>query len=288
MNCPNEELEYKRIRSIKAFQIPCVWLTRSLWLEQRQTMLLADPHANIIYEIDLNGNLLASHSPDPTHLGAPSTLCLNSKNELFIYDNCRYLIQVYTLDFEYLRRFGDERLIMCLDKEIDIETDLLYIVQYFKNLISIWNSATGKYVNEILIHSPISVRVKHDCVFVLSAIETEIFTEVEEPRDLINNSNTISVIDKKTLNTLRKISVQFCLNPKGFLVDDSLNFYLAAHDPGQKRENAKYLFKLNSEGELIHKINLRVSFVFYMSFIRKMILLLRAYLAPPLVLVEFD
>lgn len=282
-----QQCEFKKIRSIKPFQVQSEWLTHSVWIEQRQTFLIPDLSKRCIIEIDLNGNLIGSHNPESI-LSSPSCLCINWKNEIFVFDNCKLRVLAFNTEIEHIRTFGDSRLTMCTDMAADVDSDLIFVLQYFQNLVSIWNSASGEFVNEFAVASPCFIKVKDNLLFILSAIDTEIFTEVVEAKEKVNTNNMIYVYDKHNLAIFNKIPIAYCVNPKGLYVDDSLNVYLAAHDQNARRENAKHLFKIKPNGECVQKTNLRVSFVFHMSFLKNKILIVRAYIEPTVVLLEFD
>jgi DNA-binding beta-propeller fold protein YncE len=263
------------------------------YLKEKKQILITDTDAGLIRIIDIDGNYLNSINPDNL-LEKPAAIFISDQKEIYIQEMLLEKVFVFDSEFRYLRVFGDERLQTPFNMIVDDETELVYLSTYLNNLITIWNGKTCEFIKEFSLNSPLSLSIVSDKLFVVSAIDIELFTLKYSVDISENNNNCIYVIDKNTLEILKMISISRFIHPKGLVVDDKMNFIFAALDlhsiNEDKIENSKpskYLIKLNENGEFLQKTKLGLSGTFQVLFVEKKIFFTRGFRTPPLYMIEF-
>ena len=82
---------------------------------------------------------------------------------------------VFNSKYEFLREFGDERLDLPFEILVDSDTNFLYQTSYLNNTLNVWNALDGSFVKSSTIECPSYMRIDNNRLYVLSAIESEVF-----------------------------------------------------------------------------------------------------------------
>ena len=180
--------------------------------------------------LDLNGNYLGSYNPE-SMLERPGPVCVsNILKEIYIQDHVYEKVFVYDTNFNYLREFGDERCQTPFGSCLDEATNKIYLSAYLSNIITIWDTQSGDFINDIEVYSPTFMHIFRNKLIVMSATESEIFNTKASMETAINNKNSIYIYNKFNYQILNKIKITNCIHPKGIFVDDCMNIYLTAYD----------------------------------------------------------
>ena len=284
---------YKRIKSTKPLVIPFELSVGLAHVKENGQILVTDPESSSIRIIDENGNYDKAVYPNE-FLQKPGAMCINRKNEIFIVDMCLEKIFVFDKDLNYLREFGDSRL-QCTSHMI-IDIDIIYMTSFLNNNLTVWNSNTGEFLNQMSLNSPLSSAIApcHDRIFVISAIDVGFFSREYTAQISLNNDNCIFMIDKISLEILNTIDISNYIQPKGLMIDESLNFYITAAEIEQVNTNetnakkpSRHLIKFNEKGDFLQKTLLELEDTFQVIFFEKKLLISRGFRTPQLYLIEF-
>ena len=99
------------------------------------------------------------------------------------------------------------------------------------NIVTIWDTKSGDYISQIEIFSPTFMSIFRSKLIIMSATESEIFTETNI-ETIIENKNSIYIYNKFNYQLINKLKISNCIHPKGLYIDDSMNIYLTAYDIG--------------------------------------------------------
>ena len=262
-------------------------------MKAKEEILVTDPEGRAIRILDKNGNFLRSIIPNVV-LERPGTICVSSKNEIYIEEMILEKIFVFDENFNLLREFGDERLQMSLHMKIDDDTDTIFMTSYLNNTLTVWNCATGEFINNISINSPLSLTLSNDKLFVLSANDVGIFSREYTIQINENNQNCMYVLDKKTLEILKSINISSFVQPKGLTIDSEMNFIITATDlhlteVHYSKKQSTCLLKINEKGDLLQKTVLGFDGgIIQVLFFENKIAFSRAFRTPRVYLAEFN
>ena len=166
---------------------------------------------------------------------------------------------------------------MSLHMKIDDDTDTIFMTSYLNNTLTVWNCATGEFINNISINSPLSLTLSNDKLFVLSANDVGIFSREYTIQINENNQNCMYVLDKKTLEILKSINISSFVQPKGLTIDSEMNFIITC------------LLKINEKGDLLQKTVLGFDGgIIQVLFFENKIAFSRAFRTPRVYLAEFN
>lgn len=302
-------LKYDSIKSIKSISYNFKWknyLCRARYFGLYKQYIISDCKYSRLKLIDIDGNYINSVNPNSI-FKCPWAIYINKSNEIFVSDCELGIIVVLSSQFLILRHFGANKVgsAECITIDEDSSSDeassqqppsnnnLLYAADYDNNLITIWNSMTGDFVNEFEIKSPCDIGVYKNKIFVTSENN---FSYCDPERRKLDtktlvSDNCIYVFDKKNLNLLNKIKLNDWLAPicLYFDVANKQLITLAFHIYNENSVSiGRYLYLIDLETyKCKHKVNLNIDRISDMCVVDKKILLVRGPYEPSMYIVEF-
>jgi hypothetical protein len=288
-----EHCDFKKINQNTPIDVSFEWLSRSSFIDSLKCFMITDITLKKIILIDLNGRIVQEINPDSL-LDQPGSICSNTNNEIFVHDYAKLKVFVFNDKFKLIRELANEKLVLSFDMIADDQTKTLFMSNYFGRSVTAWNMETSELKNEVAINAATFLQQKHDKLYVLSAIESEIFTQMAKREDNVEyNDNCVYILDKLSFQILKKLKIHTCLHPKGLFVDDLLNIYTIAYTIYDYNENPKFLFKFNQDGNFVQRVNLHVSFIFGMTIYQNRLLIYRGITNAhpteiPIYLIEFE
>lgn len=288
-----ENCDFKKIKQTIPVNVTFEWLSRSSFIDSLKCFLITDVTLKKIILIDLNGRVIQEINPDSI-LDQPGSICSNKRNEILVHDYAKLKVFVFDDKFKLIKQLANEKLVLSFDMVTDDQTETLFLSNYFNRSVTAWNLETGELKNEVAINAATFLKQKYDKLYVLSAIESELFTQMAKREDKVEyNDNCVYILDKLSFQILKKLNIQTCLHPKGLFVDDQLNIYTSGYTIYDNNENPKFLFKYNQKGDFVQRVNLNVSFIFGLTIHQNKLLIFRGITnahptETPIYIIEFD
>ncbi len=249
--------ELSKISKIKTNKLPAESIC-SMFRFNDDELIITDIGASSLLMIDYDGNLINEPFNPDNRLDDPLSLCVNSKNEVYIGDSKQYKIFVFDKNFLYKCEFGCQEILGIPNyMRCDVEqNDELYISHYNKNSVSIWINFS--LTHTIDIEAPLDIAISKEKVFISSAIRFEVKENASNELKCISNGlNCIFVMCKLSFEVLQTIQLDW-LSPGGLFLDSNLNVYTVAYELSEEKYKSdfKFLFVINKDGDCIKKIEL--------------------------------
>lgn len=306
INNPLNFCTFDKIKSAGAKTIPCELLVCLTYFDSIKQILISDFNDKSFKVIDLNGNFIGSYNPNSVFERPGPIAASNIVKEIYVEDHILEKVFVFDLNFNYLREFGDERLETPFGMTIDEKAHTIYLSAYLSNAVTIWNTQSGDFLNEIRINSPTFMEVFNNKLIIMSATETEIFTF--DNLTEVTSSNAIYIYNKITLEVLNKIKIANYVHPKGLYIDDKFNIYMTAYDIEMYNNSdnddsssqltnsddagapyrTRFFYKFNDSGECVQKTHLPLGSIFSMVVVGKKMFAIRGYRTPPIIIIDFE
>jgi hypothetical protein len=183
----------------------------------------------IFSQLELDYKISKTYANDDIKLA--EALYLSENNELFVADSGLNKISVFDVQLNFKRQFGNS--IVKEPKYLVINEDsnsslfgILFASETNTNVISIWNSNEGEFINEINIDSPGMIKFNNDNMFVVSHT---IFEKVKNENGdynfekIIKGANCIFILNVNNYEIIRKIQLEDWIAPCGLHFDSFNN-----------------------------------------------------------------
>lgn len=239
-------------------------------LNTEKKLVFCDYDDQSIKLIDYNGNYLGAYNPNSV-FDAPFAVCVNDNDDIYVGDHTKKQIFVLNSSISLKFEISHQLIYMPYSMCIDNSSKRLYVAEWRKDMITIWNSSTGSYVDKLSVFSPLNIKLNSSDKLFIVSIEC------------------ILVYDYRHLEYLFKIDLENWTNLRGITFDyDEINILIIA------RENKNYsqsqcLFVFDGDnGDLVRKTELNNSkFIDFCLVERKKLLLIRGSVKPAICLITF-
>ena len=231
----------------------------SMFKLNEDELIVTDIGSSSLIIIDYEGNVLKDPFNPENLIDDPLSICVSSKQDVYIGDSKQCRIFVFDKNFLYKTEFGDEESLNIPNYiRCDVmQDDELYVSHYNTNSVTIW--IDFKLEHKIDIEAPLDIAISKDILYISSAIRFE--TQDEDPNELksiTNGLNSIFLICKLSFDVLKTVQLNW-LSPGGLFLDSNSNIYTVAYELTEEKFKSefKYLFIINhSTGDCIQKIEL--------------------------------
>jgi hypothetical protein len=232
-------------------------LNRIFLFKKQKNILITDSEKNLLILCNLNGQREDTISL-AKHLSCPRGLFVSPKEEeIYILDYLAGSIFIFNKNFELIKRIG-ENIIKPSFLSVDLESQLVYVSSLFCDEISILDSIYGKLINKISVISPLHTKIYENLLFVISMIDCD-YEGFDRKKILeIKNGNYISVINRQSLELIRKIEFNDWFDPWSLHMTRDMTLYTIAKEIDNKGFVSEdyFLFKIDSNYKIKQKIQL--------------------------------
>lgn len=246
--------------SSRTITLPGTVYRMVLWNE---TIIMTDGSNGVLYICNLDGKLIDTINPDG-ELDQPCAICIyqsNNKYQLLVGDFSHQKVLVFDINYNFIRKFGNENIIepqsMSIDYEVpDDRQKLLYVSDIVNNVVTVWSVDNGQMTDKLNIDTPFTIKFSIDKMF----IESPAYFELDENtpnklKKIKKGSNCIFILDKFKYEVLNEVKFSNWLTPSALHVDCDMNMYTIAYelDDNQIKSHSKYLFMIDKDGKNIQK-----------------------------------
>jgi hypothetical protein len=257
---PGVKINGEKIKSIQFVELSSdLKLDRMSLFKNGTKLILTDISKKCLHICDLNGKYIESVNPQNS-LQLPLVLFVLKKinEEIYVYDGEIKTVFLFDSNFKLKYKIGNNLKnsnFMNIDTENGI--NILYITHMFDNEITLWNTQNGTFITKISIDGPKDVKFNQNCLFVINQPEVKIDWEINRIIE-ITKGNSISIIDKNSLEIKRKIQFSDFYLPNSLHLTTDIHIYTIAYklDNGLMSKN-RHLFILDYEGNILKIFELK-------------------------------
>ena len=230
-------------------------------IENNTKLLITDIEYNLLRLLDLDGNILTSFNPNNI-LTEPAGVCiLKEQNEekIFIGEWGQHRISVFNSNFDLQFQFSDENLKHPWYMRIDnvFNHSRLYVSDHEYNIITIWNTNNGAFIDKIDIDTPCDVNFTESSLYVSSRVFEHHLEKNGNVRSVKKGGNCIFLFDKESLQIKRRIIGNW-YSPRLINIELNGNLNIVAYmfydniTPSEIR----YFLRIDQNGKIIEKVEI--------------------------------
>ena len=284
---------YKKLKALKALDTKLEFPLGFAYLKEKEQIIMTHYESKSIFVLDKDGNFVKEINKHKELLMVPVGVTVGWNSEIFVTDMGVENEKIFVFDKElnYIRHFGDIRIQNSF--HIIFDNHKVYLTSFLNNNLSCWNAISGEFLNQIPLNSPLSLAASSDKLFIISSKDVALFTSAYSKQINEKYGNCVFIIDKNSLEVLKKIDISKYAQPKGIIIDDQMNFYITSLDSSNEytsknRKLLRDLIKFDEHGEILQKTSLEIENTFQIIFYEKKLLISSGYFkTPPIHLIEF-
>lgn len=275
---------FSKICAEKYSKIP---LTKSLsscaYMKSKQQIVICDWKDECLKVVDLNGKYIGKYNAN-IRFFLPYAICISKKNEIFVAGQCFSSIYVLNSDFQLVKEFNDELIRKPFSMAIDDNNNHLYTSDYYNNMICIFDSQTGEYLNQIEINKPKHIALNDEHIFVISKNSINVISKKEPDYEIIH------VVELNSWYLPRSIFIEkidYCKN------DNIMKLFTIAYniDPNRHQNTSPTLYLLlisQNDFNCIQKTKLNVNRTNDMCIVDRRLFVITENQETPLYIVDFE
>jgi hypothetical protein len=231
-------------------------------VKSQNKLIISDKNGGSLKIIDLDSYSIDLFKNE--NIKKPSAMCIGKNDELFVSDHSKFdkILVFDTSNKSYLRQFKIKPMFVS-NMKIDLldEQNLLYLSDTGDDKIVVRFSETHKFKTIINITRPNFMEFSEEFMYVSSQPNFNLNKRARRLEGLQKGSNCIFILNKKTYEIVKRVAFENWLVPFGLKLDENFNIYTTASELSETRivsENP-FLYIINSNGELVEKIEIEVS-----------------------------
>jgi hypothetical protein len=269
--------KYSKIPSPKS-------LSSCAYLKNRQQIVICDWKDECLKVVDLNGKYIGKYNAN-IRFFLPFAICISKKNEIFVAQ-CFSSIYVLNSNFELIKEFNDELIRTPFSIAIDDNNLHLYTSDYYNNIICVFDSETGEFLNQFEIKKPKHIAIGYENIFVVSKNSINVIAKKEPD----NNYEIIHVIEFNSWYLPRSIfidKIEYCST------DNIMKIFTIAYniDPNRHQNTSQTLYLLlinQNDFNCIQKTRLNVCHLNDMCIVDRRLFVITDNQDTPLYIVDFE
>jgi hypothetical protein len=235
-------------------------LTRIAFDTIKNQILITDLKDKSIKKVTLNGQEIFSESNGNINFQSPYSICINSLNEICVYDwhlNSLFLFdenseQVSELNLNNYFKNGKKLVnFMTFDPQ---NPSFLYFTNTSENKVTLVDLKHKKFLDEKHLDSPYDIKLDNKNIYLTSSTSYSYDSVIKRIGKIVTGSNCIFILNKRNFQPVRTIKHPNWTKPKGLHVDCNGFIWTTAF----KNDDVDVLnlFILNQNGEIINSIRL--------------------------------
>lgn len=247
----SREVNYQVINRSCNISIYAFSPNRMVYLKNKNKILVTDGHDNSLKIVDLDGQISDSKKIDK-HLSYPAAICLSNKEEIFVSSWKKKGIYVFDSELNYIRRFGKKQILFVDFMKCDCANSFLYSTNFDQNSVTKYDYDSEELVKQTKIDAPIEIEILNDQLFICSLTKYEENFNNKTLKRITSGSNCIFVLNKNSLEIIKKFSFENWLKPSGLQFDSNENILTLAYRlNNQIIDDSRSLFLLDKNGNYL-------------------------------------
>ena len=184
----------------------------------------------------------------------------NSCNErIYIYDNEMKIVFVFDSNFKLKSKIGYKmKITNHMNVDVEYESNILYASHMLHNEITLWNTENGSLIVKINVDGPKDIAFNRDNLFVVN--QPDVKTDwVTNKVIKISKGNSVSIIDKKSLELKHRIQFNNLCIPNTLHFTKEMNIYTIAYelDANGFMSKYRYLYIIDYNGNILKSFELK-------------------------------